>query len=48
MLFVNKLKVLTLMTCLVLVGQGFAACVQNSNNAVWDGSAKEEPCHLRG
>lgn len=29
MLFVNKLKVLTLMTCLVLVGQGFAA---------WDGS----------
>ena len=24
MLFVNKLKVLTLMTCLMLVGQGFA------------------------
>lgn len=48
MLFVNKLKVLTLMTCLVLVGQGFAACVQNSNNAVWDGSTKEEPCLVKG
>lgn len=31
MLFVNKLKVLTLMTCLVLVGQGFALdCVDDT------------------
>ena len=30
MLFVNKLKVLTLMTCLVLVGQGFALDCVNS------------------
>ena len=34
MLFVNKLKVLTLMTCLVLVGQAFAA---------WDGTSTEQP-----
>ena len=37
-----------LMFCLLGVGQGFAACVQNSNNAVWDGSAKEEPCLVNG
>jgi len=34
MLFVNKLKVLTLMTCLVLVGPAFAA---------WDGVTKTRP-----
>lgn len=34
MLFVNKLKVLTLMTCLVLVGQGFAA-LDCADGTVW-------------
>ena len=37
-----------LLFCLLGVGQGFAACVQNSNNAVWDGSTKEEPCLVNG
>ena len=36
MLFVNKLKVLTLMTCLVLVGQGFAAdVIKCAANTTW-------------
>lgn len=35
MLFVNKLKVLTLMTCLVLVGQGFAAGEKCADGSVW-------------
>ena len=52
MLFVNKLKVLTLMTCLVLVGQGFAGnCAADyvpPENAVWDGSTKTEPCMKDG
>ena len=34
MLFVNKLKVLTLMACLVLVGQGFAA-LDCADGTVW-------------
>ena len=52
MLFVNKLKVLTLMTCLVLVGQGFAgncACAADyvpPENPVWDGSTKTPPCTI--
>ncbi len=37
-----------LLFCLLGVGQVFAACVQNSNNAVWDGSTKEEPCLVNG
>lgn len=38
MLFVNKLKVLTLMTCLVLVGQGFAAnVIKCAANTKWGG-----------
>lgn len=52
MLFVNKLKVLTLMTCLMLVGQAFAAnCAADyvpPENPVWDGSAKTEPCTIGG
>lgn len=52
MLFVNKLKVLTLMTCLVLVGQGFAAnCAADyapPENPVWDGTSTEEPCTIGG
>ena len=52
MLFVNKLKVLTLMTCLVLVGQGFAGnCDANyepPENPVWDGTSTEEPCTIGG
>ncbi|MBO6135249.1 MAG: InlB B-repeat-containing protein [Fibrobacter sp.] len=52
MLFVNKLKVLTLMTCLMLVGQGFAGnCDANyepPENPVWDGSTKTPPCTIGG
>ena len=52
MLFVNKLKVLTLMTCLMLVGQGFAGnCDANyepPENPVWDGSTKTQPCTIGG
>ena len=52
MLFVNKLKVLTLMTCLAFVGQGFAAdCAANyapPENLVWDGTSTEEPCTIGG
>ncbi len=40
MLFVNKLKVLTLMTCLVLVGQAFA--FDCSTGATWGGYKTQE------
>lgn len=42
MLFVNKLKVLTLMTCLVLVGQGFAAALTCNTGTVWGGFTTQE------
>ena len=41
MLFVNKLKVLTLMTCLVLVGQGFAEGEKCAANTTWGGFKTE-------
>ena len=42
-------KILTLLVWLVLgMGTAFAACVTNSTNVVWDGSAKEEPCLVNG
>ena len=42
-------KLLTLLVWLVLgMGTAFAACVTNSTNVVWDGSAKEEPCLVNG
>ena len=39
---------LGLLLCLVCSGTGWADCVTNSANVVWDGSAKEEPCLVNG
>lgn len=52
MLFVNCFKKIAFMTCLVLVGQGFAGnCAADyvpPENPVWDGTSTEEPCTIGG